>query len=99
MEYGKWQKELVFFPALDLMDIIPMENYDGIVLLMSLLSHSRHRRIIKSFSKIGIRIPINGSRITSISALHHGGKNLVFEVQWQHSQQVRYGMAFIPDTT
>lgn len=76
-----------------------MENYDGIVLLMSLLSHSSHRRIIKSFSKIGIRIPINGSRITSISALHHGEKNLVFEVQWQHSQQVRYGMAFIPDTT
>jgi hypothetical protein len=31
MEYGRWQRELVFFPALDLMDIIQMENYDGIV--------------------------------------------------------------------
>src|ERR1700694_2527902 len=97
MELGRWPRALVFFRESGLMDTMPMGNYDGIELPMFLLLHWKCHRITRNSSNIGTRIPINGSRIMSTCALHHGERNLAFEVPWRRLPQVQSGTGFIQD--
>ena len=96
-EYGKWRREHVFCLELALMGINQMAHYGGTELRTSRPMPSKPLKTIKNYLKHGIKIPINGWRITYIWESRHEGRNLGLEVRWQHLLHLLSGMDSIRD--